>query len=164
MTFPAGDLVHPLETAARSACDPGSTIDGRLLDRYDVQVIVDRICAVLGLRRPLVYVSERPGHAHAPGAVRIAERSVVDLSQDELEALLAHACGHLVLPLHAGELSADRVAALYHGHPDAITRVIFAEAVHSGPAADHTVRVREIQAWTATPGFARLASLVRFAT
>ena len=165
MTFPADDLVHPLETAIRPGSDAG-IIDGRLLGQHDVRITIDRICTVLGLPRPRVYVSERPGHAHAPGALRIAERSLVDLSPDELEALLAHACGHLVLPPYSGELSADRVAALYHGHPDAITRVIFAEAVHSGRAAapDHTVRVREIQAWTATPGFARLTALVRFAT
>ena len=55
------------------------------------------------------------------------------------------------------------MAALYQGNPDAITRVIFAEAVHSGGPEDHLIRVREIQAWTATPGFARLAALVRFA-
>ncbi len=83
-----------------------------------------------------------------------------------------------MLPGLAGELSADRAAAVYHGSADPIARVIFAESaeefrdreeraartdrhgltVHSGPSPeDLTVRVREIQAWTATAGFARLA-------
>ena len=83
-----------------------------------------------------------------------------------------------MLPGLAGELSADRAAAVYHGSADPITRLIFAEyakefrvregraartdrhgiTVHSGPSPeDPTVRVREIQAWTATPRFARLA-------
>ena len=82
-----------------------------------------------------------------------------------------------MLPAPAGELSADRAAALYQGNPDAITRLIFAESrreaqdgeehgarsgrgwtVHSAPSTDDlVVRVREIQAWTATPGFARMA-------
>jgi hypothetical protein len=58
------------------------------------------------------------------------------------------------------ELSADRAAAAYLGDADAITRVMFRSA---GPSTDPmlAVRVREIQAWTATPGFARLrASIV----
>jgi hypothetical protein len=160
VTFPTDELAHPLDTFAPRPGDPGA-IDGRRLEQSEVLRTVDQICAAFALEPPRVYVSARPGHAHSTGAVRICERSLSDLARDELEALLAHLCGHLVLPSPSGELSADRVAALYQGNPDAITRVIFAEAVHSG-GPDHTVRVREIQAWTATPGFARLAGLVRF--
>jgi hypothetical protein len=160
VTFPRDELVHPFDTFTPRPDDPGA-IDGRRLERSEVLGTVDQICSAFALQTPQVYVSPRPGHAHSTGAVRICESSLADLARDELEALLAHVCGHLVLPSHPGELSADRVAALYQGNADAITRVIFAEAVHSG-GPDHTVRVREIQAWTATPGFARLAGLVRF--
>ncbi len=187
--FPASDLVHPFEVAAYvtlpSLNAPGSTpsviagsIDGRTLDRPDVSASLEHVCAFFGIAKPRLYVSASPGHAHAPGAVRIAERSLVELAPDELEALLAHVCGHLVLPAPAGELSADRAAALFQGNPDAITRLIFAESrreaqhgeepatrtsrgwtVHSAPSTDDlVVRVREIQAWTATPGFARMAA------
>jgi hypothetical protein len=186
--FPASELVHPFEAGAHACLPslnaPGSTpsviagsTDGRALDRPDVAASLERVCAFFGIAKPQLYVSALPGHAHAPGAVRIAERSLVELAPDELEALLAHVCGHLVLPALAGELSADRAAALYQGNPDAITRLIFAEShreaqdgeepgartsrgwtVHSGPSPDDlVVRVREIQAWTATPGFARMA-------
>jgi hypothetical protein len=187
--FPANDLVHPFEAADAATLGRGVVdrfldgrpldLEGRPLDRPDVAASLRRVCGFFGVAEPQVYVSALPGHAHAPGAVRIAARSLVELAADELEALLAHLCGHLVFPGVAGELSADRAAALYHGSADAITRVIFGESaeefrirerraartdrhditVHSGPSADDpAVRVREIQAWTATPGFARLAA------
>jgi Zn-dependent protease with chaperone function len=70
------------------------------------------------------------------------------------------------------ELSADRAAAAYLGSADAMTRAMFRFAATTmDPAGLHSVqsppfarpsdpslaiRVREIQAWTATPGFARL--------
>ena len=158
--FPASDLVHPFEAEASRARRP-DLVDGHPLDLPEFADTLRRICGLLGIAEPQVYVSPLPGHAYAPGVMRIAEQSLAELAPDEVEALLAHVCGHLLLPGHAGELSADRVAALYQGSPDAITRVIFAEAVHSGPSPDDlTVRVREIQAWTATAGFARLASLI----
>ncbi len=160
--FPASDLVHPFEAVLRERTGP-MRLDGRPLERPDVLAVLGRVCAVLGVRQPQVYVSELPGHAHAPGAVRIGSQSLTELASDELEALLAHVCGHLLLPVHAGELSADRVAALYHGSADIITRVIFSE-VHSGPSAEGpAIRIREIHAWTATASFARLAALVPLA-
>jgi hypothetical protein len=186
--FSADVLVHPFEAGPGGAA-PEATIrsgffEGCRLDRPDALATLRRACGFFSVAEPQVYVSKLPGHAHAKGAVRIAEQSLVELAPDELEALLAHLCGHLLLPDLAGELSADRAAALYQGSADAITRVIFAEcsrgvrdreeraartdrhgwAVHSGPSADDlAVRVREIQAWTATPGFTRLTAHAQLA-
>lgn len=164
--FPVNELLHPFEPRTGAAVSPG-IVHGRRLDRPEVGAVLRRVCGFFGVPEPQVYVSDLPGHAYGHGAVRIAEQSLADLAADEVEALIAHLCGHLMLPGLAGELSADRAAAVYHGSADPITRVIFAESartdrhdltVHSGPSPeDPTVRVREIQAWTATPGFARLA-------
>lgn len=115
-------------------------------------------------------------------------RGLLDqLPPDEIEAVLAREVGHIALghvayrslldapaaPVpgavrgalaawaRASELSADRAAAAYQGGADAVTRVLFrlAAATSSGPAARaYAVRVREIQAWTATPAFARLVA------
>jgi len=184
--FPANELLHPFEPRSGAAASSG-LVDGRRLDRPEVVAVLRRVCGFFGIPEPQVYVSPLPGHAYVsplPGhtyghrAVRIAEQSLADLAADEVEALIAHLCGHLMLPGLAGELSADRAAAVYHGSADPITRVIFAESaeefrdgegrpawtdphgltVHSGPSSeDLAVRVREIQAWTATAGLARLA-------
>jgi hypothetical protein len=82
------------------------------------------------------------------------------LSGAERVALAEHCRGHLLFPW-AGELTADRVAALVDGNAEAITRVIFVGAdhpcVHTGVFVDPATRIREIQAWTATAHFAKLA-------
>ncbi len=133
---------------------------GEEVDDPQLLATIEQLCAVLGVRRPRVLASAQPGHAYGPGTLRLSTTALADYAPRDREALLAHCCGHLLLP-QAGELSADRVAALYQGSADAITRVIFSEAVHSGAIdPDPAVRVREIQAWTATTGFARLVTTV----
>jgi hypothetical protein len=65
------------------------------------------------------------------------------------------------------ELSADRAAAAYLGNADAVTELIFrlAGTRPTAPGRDaagrdaDALRVREIQAWAATPGFARVAGM-----
>jgi hypothetical protein len=152
------DLVHPFETATSTPA-PGQW-QGDEVDDPQLLATIEQLCGVLGVRRPRVLASAQPGHAYGPGVLRLGTAALAGYAPRDREALLAHCCGHLLLP-HAGELSADRVAALYQGSADAITRVIFGEAVHSGATdLDPAVRVREIQAWTATGGFARLVTTV----
>jgi hypothetical protein len=162
-TLITAELVHPFEAVPQlPAAVPDVAPEQASMPLTDPEVvtIVERICGVLGVPVPRVLISGKSGHACAPGLIRIGESGLTDYAGPDREALLAHCCGHLLLP-HAGELSADRVAALYQGSADAITRVIFADAVHSGAIEpDPAVRVREIQAWSATSGFARLVTSV----
>lgn len=152
------DLVHPFE-AGRLAPVP-TELAGEPVNDADTLITVERICQVLGVPTPRVVAAAGPGHACAPGLIQVGDGALTTYAPADREALLAHCSGHLLLP-HAGELSADRVAALYQGSADAITRVIFADAVHSGATGlDPAVRVREIQAWSATAGFARLVTSV----
>jgi Zn-dependent protease with chaperone function len=147
-------------------------VDGSDL-RPDVRRLLPPICAAFGIAEPVL---------------RLETGDLIDhLAPDEIEAVLAHECGHVLLghvayrtlfdhpavpaPVRgalaawarAAELSADRAAAAYQGGADAITRVLFrlAGAAGSGPGVRaFAVRVREIQAWTATPAFARLGPTV----
>jgi hypothetical protein len=161
-TLIAADLVHPFEAVpvpGVAAFVASARTDTTVHDP-EILAVVERICGVVGLSMPTVLTFDGPGHASAAGVIRIGGAALADGAPSDREALLAHCCGHLLLP-HAGELSADRVAALYQGSADAITRAIFAAAVHSGVTdPDPAVRVREIQAWCATSGFARLVTSV----
>jgi Zn-dependent protease with chaperone function len=202
------------------------------------------ICDAFGIPEPELYLAMGGVNAYTFGHTRtsiIIFSDLLDhLAPDEIEAVIAHECGHILLqhvlyhsmaqfldaareigsyapipglsavlslasvPVQSAltswsqksELSADRAAAAYLGSADAITRVMFRFAgvkvdspyVHSVQAfADQAlewealresrwnrilqwmlskqsthpmlaVRVREIQAWSATPGFANLAA------
>jgi Zn-dependent protease with chaperone function len=182
------DVVHPFDESARrrlesmpdlrallsslppvdAAALPPGDVDGPGL-RPEVRGLLPAICEAFGIAEP---------------ALRLETGDLINhLAPDEIEAVLAHECGHVVLghvayrtlvdhpavpvPVRgalaawarAAELSADRAAAAYQGGPDAITRVLFRLAGAAAPgngARAFAVRVREIQAWTATPAFARL--------
>lgn len=211
----------------------------------EIYRLLPPICDAFGIPEPELYLSMGGVNAYTFGHTRtsiIIFSDLLDhLAPDEIEAVIAHECGHILLqhvlyhsmaqfldaareigsyaPIpglsslltlasvpvqsaltswsHKSELSADRAAAAYLGSADAITRVMFRFAgikvdspyVHSVQAfADQAlewealresrwnrilqwmlskqsthpmlaVRVREIQAWTATPGFARLAAV-----
>jgi len=156
MSIARDELVHPLDSLPHAAVP--ALIDGDLCQDRAVVATVERICGVLKIETPQVYVLDRAGHAWTEGAIGVSRALLSGLAGDEREALLAHCLGHVLLP-EAGELSADRVAAVHQGSADAITRLIFREAdlAHDGLShVDPAVRVREIQAWTATPTFSRL--------
>jgi Zn-dependent protease with chaperone function len=187
--FSVSDVLHPFDQAARRRLESMPELPALLpalppVDPVDVpglpselRPMVGPICAAFAVAEPTtmhVETAELIGH----------------LAPDEIEAVLAHECGHVLLDhvayrtllddpavpapvrgalaawARAAELSADRAAAAYQGGADAVTRVLFrlAGVASSGPAAGSAarafaVRVREIQAWTATPAFARLRVL-----
>jgi hypothetical protein len=131
------DLVHPFEVVAASDAVRAVAIDLAALDGTDSPA-----CR---------------WHGEPPAG----------LPRAEWVAWRAHCQGHVLLPW-AGELTADRLAALVVGGADPITRVIFAgvgsPCVHSGVLVDPATRVREVQAWTATAGFASLTTRHRRGT
>jgi Zn-dependent protease with chaperone function len=194
--FSSGDLVHPFDEAARRRLDAMSELPvavepdpaGERLGpdrRPEVHALLPPICAAFGIAEPDLHLA--PGGDLEPrvtsSSITLAGGLVDGLAQDEIEALLAHACGHVLLGhapygirldapaggalsasargalsawARASELSADRAAAAYQGGADAVTRLLFRLAVADPGARAFAVRVREIQAWTATPAFARL--------
>jgi Zn-dependent protease with chaperone function len=211
----------------------------------EIYRLLPPVCDAFGIPEPELYLSMGDVNAYTFGHTRtsvVIFSGLLDhMAPDEVEAVLAHECGHILLqhvlyhsmaqfldaareigsvaPIpglsallalasvpvqsaltswsHKSELSADRAAAAYLGDADAITRVMFRFAglkadspyAHSVRAfADQAlewealresrwnrvlqwmlskqsshpmlaVRVREIQAWTATPGFASLAAV-----
>jgi hypothetical protein len=184
--------VHPFDEAATArltafdlpVLDPPAltrTPVGTAVAAGELSALVGKVASAFGLPEPELRLAESGRHAYGSNLIVLPETAPCDLEPDELEALVAHECGHLALgharyaalldrvdpdsPLgaavrewsDAAELSADRAAALHTGGPDAITRVIF--KVHSVPFAP--VRIREIQAWTATSGYRRLWSIDR---
>jgi Zn-dependent protease with chaperone function len=178
------EVVHPFDESARLRLESMPELPA-LLDapleavvvrrrpepdsRPEVRRLLPPLCEAFGIPEPVLHLETGD--------------LIDDLAPDEIEAVLAHECGHVLLGhvayrrlvdhpavpvpvrgaigawVRAAELSADRAAAAYQGSPDAITRVLFrlAGAAASGAEARaFAVRVREIQAWTATPAFARL--------
>jgi len=209
----------------------------------EIYRLLPPICDAFGIAEPELYLAMGDVKAYTFGHTRtsiVVFSGLLDhLAPDEIEAVIAHECGHILLqhvlyhsmaqfldaareigalaPIpglsalltlasvpvqsaltswsHKSELSADRAAAAYMGSADAITRVMFrftgitvdSPYVHSVQAfADQAlewealresrwnrvlqwmlskqsthpmlaVRVREVQAWAATPGFSRLA-------
>jgi Zn-dependent protease with chaperone function len=236
--FSASDVVHPFDESAKlqleSTTGLQETVQAflkmcgereahnvhlseclRLGPRQlpEIYRLLPPICDAFGIPEPELYLAKGGVNAYTFGHVRasiiIFSELLDHLATDEIEAVIAHECGHILLghvlyhsmaqfvdmapdvmaqfldmapdvgsyaadlsvlltsasaPVrsalthwsHKSELSADRAAAAYLGSADAITRVIFRFA---GVEADSVlaVRVREIQAWTATPGFGRLA-------
>lgn len=211
----------------------------------EIYRLLPPICDAFGIAEPELYLAMGGVNAYTFGHTRTSiilfSELLDNLAPDEIEAVIAHECGHILLqhvlyhsmaqfldaareigsyapipglsamltlasvPVQSAltswsqksELSADRAAAAYLGGADAITRVMFRFAgvkvdspyVHSVQAfADQAlewealresrwnrilqwmlskqsthpmlaVRVREIQAWAATPGFPRLAAV-----
>jgi len=190
-------MVHPFDESARLRLEsmPGlpALLDAAVDAAVDapVDALVERPRpepdSRPAVRRLLPAICEAFGIAEP--ALDLETGDLIDhLAPDEIEAVLAHECGHVLLghvayrrlvdhpavpvPVRgalaawarAAELSADRAAAAYQGGADAITRVLFrlAGAAASVPEARaFAVRVREIQAWTATPAFARLPPAAR---
>jgi hypothetical protein len=225
--FSASDVVHPFDESAKrqleSTTGLGETVQAFLRmsgerEAHNVHLpeclrlgphqlpeiyrLLPPICDAFGIPEPELYLAKGGvnaytfGHVHA--SIIIFSELLDHLASDEIEAVIAHECGHILLrhvlyhsmvrfldmapdvgsyapglsalltrastPVrsaltnwsHKSELSADRAAAAYLGNADAITRVMFRSA---GIEADSVlaVRVREVQAWTATPGFGRLA-------
>jgi Zn-dependent protease with chaperone function len=214
--FSASELVHPFDESARRELESLAGFEttvrayGRVArrgkagprrlgpgHRPEVYRLLPPICAAFGLPEPGLYLGEGDVGACPAGRRRAAIILSGDLpdrlAPDEIAAVIAHECGHILLghvryrwlarfleapfaggpagsgpvpaPVrsaligwsHKSELSADRAAAAYLGNADAITRVMFRLAGQSTDAM-LAVRVREIQAWTATAGFARLTS------
>jgi Zn-dependent protease with chaperone function len=224
--FSASDVVHPFDESAKRQlesttgleetvqaflmCGERDTLDVHLSECLrlgphqlpEVYRLLPPICDAFGIPEPELYLAKGGVNAYTFGHVRasiiIFSELLDHLAAEEIEAVIAHECGHILLRhvlyhsmvrfldmapdvgsyapglsellTHAStpvrnaltnwsrksELSADRAAAAYLGSADAITRVMFRCA---GTELDSvlTVRVREIQAWTATPGFGRLA-------
>jgi Zn-dependent protease with chaperone function len=177
----------------------------------EVYRLLPPVCDAFDIPEPELYLATGDAHAHTVGHTRTSIIIFSDLlhhlAPDEIEAVIAHECGHILLrhvlyrsmaqfldsardigsyasitglsalltlasgPIrsaltnwsHKSELSADRAAAAYLGSADAITRVMFrfAGVTVGKPSTDPmlAVRVREIQAWTATPGFGRLRAV-----
>ena len=268
--FSASDVVHPFDESAKRQLDSMTGLQATVqafMRVYsereahnfhlseclrlgpnqlpEIYRLLPPICDAFGIAEPELYLAMGDVNAYTFGHTRtsiIIFSGLLDhLAPDEVEAVIAHECGHILLqhvlyhsmaqfldaarelgavaPIpglstvltlasvpvqsalttwsHKSELSADRAAAAYLGDADAITRVMFRFAgvkvdspyAHSVQAfADQAlewealresrwnrvlqwmlskqsthpmlaVRVREIQAWTATPGFARLAAV-----
>jgi Zn-dependent protease with chaperone function len=226
--FSASDVVHPFDESAKLQLESTTGLQEAVQaflkmcgerEAYNVHLsecmrlgprqlpeiyrLLPPICDAFGIPEPELYLAKGGVNAYTFGHVRasiiIFSELLDHLATDEIEAVIAHECGHILLrhvlyhsmaqfldmapdvgsyaadlsvlltfasaPVrsaltnwsHKSELSADRAAAAYLGSADAITRVIFRFA---GVEADSVlaVRVREIQAWTATPGFGRLAA------
>jgi Zn-dependent protease with chaperone function len=269
-SFSASDVVHPFDESAKRQLESMTGLQATVqafMKVYsereahnfhlseclrlgpnqlpEIYRLLPPICDAFGIAEPELYLAMGDvnaytiGHTHT--SIIIFSGLLDHLGPDEIEAVLAHECGHILLqhvlyhsmaqfldaareigsyaPIpgisallslasvpvqsaltswsHKSELSADRAAAAYLGSADAITRVMFRFAgvkvdspyVHSVQAfADQAiewealresrwnrvlqwmlskqsthpmlaVRVREIQAWTATPAFARLAAV-----
>jgi Zn-dependent protease with chaperone function len=167
--FEAGDLVHPFDRGLVAGVPTEESLGNSLPageclpagEWPELHARLIDVCDALGLPVPPVVRAKRAGSGclfgQAGGVVVVAEE-LAGLAPDELTAVLAHQCGHLLLGrgwTEQSELSADRAAAAYLGDADAITRAIFRFAGADAPTM-LAVRIREIQAWTATPGFVRL--------
>jgi hypothetical protein len=175
------DMVHPFDESARRRLESMPELPALLkavppgdgpASRGQVSPLLPPICAAFGIAEPALHLETGD--------------LIDDLAPDEIEAVLAHECGHVLLghvayrtlldqpavpgPVRgalaawarAAELSADRAAAAYQGGADAITRVLFrlaGTAAAGSEARAFAVRVREIQAWTATPAFTRLRTV-----
>ncbi len=174
--FDAGEFVHPFDQSAPlpdhgSTEPPGSPLTPDLTQELtrqewpELHAALAAVCAAFALAVPPVRRAKRAAQGclfgQAEVAVIVAEELVdlrSDLRPDELVAVLAHQCGHLLLGTswtERAELSADRAAAAYLGDADPITRAVFRFAGADAPAV-LAMRIRGIQAWAATPGFARL--------
>jgi Zn-dependent protease with chaperone function len=268
--FSASDVAHPFDAAARRQLESMTGLQATVQafmrvyserEAHNFHVseclrlgphqlpeiyrLLPPICDTFGIPEPELYLAMGEVNAQTFGHTRtsiIIFSGLLDhMAPDEVEAVLAHECGHILLqhvlyhsmaqfldaarelgalapvpglstllglasvPVQSAltswtqksELSADRAAAAYLGSADAITRVMFRFAglkvdspyVHSVAAfaeqagewealresrwnrilqwmlsknSTHpmlAVRVREIQAWTATPAFPHLAAV-----
>ena len=268
--FSASDVVHPFDESARRQLESMTGLQATVAafmriyserEAHNFHVseclrlgphqlpeiyrMLPPICEAFGIAEPELYLAMGDVNAqtfgHTNTSIVIFSGLLDSLAPDEVEAVLAHECGHILLqhmlyhsmaqfldaarelgsyapipglsallslasvPVQSAltswsqksELSADRAAAAYMGSADAITRVMFRFAgvkvdtpyVHSVQAfADQAlewealresrwnrvlqwmlskqsthpmlaVRVREIQAWSATPAFSRLAAV-----
>jgi Zn-dependent protease with chaperone function len=203
----ASDVVHPFDEAARRRLDtmtglPTSRPTRQLAGarrlgpahRPELHRLLPPICVAFGIPEPELYVAPGEVDVETFGDTRpaiVISGGLADLlAPDEVEAVLAHECGHILLRhvryrsmarwleaapdvavpaevrsaltdwSHTSELSADRAAAAYLGDADAMTRVMFRFAGAGIDPPLLAVRVREVQAFTATAGFARLATPV----
>ncbi|GLY97814.1 M48 family metallopeptidase [Actinoplanes sp. NBRC 103695] len=268
--FTASDVLHPIDEAARRHLETMSGLQSavkayhkayserlirssqlaenlRLGPRQlpEIYRLLPPICEAFGIAEPELFLAMGPVNAftigHTRTSITLYSELLDHLSLDEIEAVLAHECGHILcehmlyhsiaqvielaarlgaqanipiastlLSLASGpvrvalstwsrksELSADRAAAAYLGDPEVVTRLMFRfagikhgsrfthdvaqfsaqaleyEALREsrwdrflqwqiGQSSTHpllAVRTREIQAWSATPGFDRLAAL-----
>ena len=268
--FSASDVVHPVDEAAKRHLESMSGLQAAVVAYHkvyserllrnaqlseclrlgpgqlpEIYRLLPPICEAYGIEVPELYLAMGPVNAYTTGHTRtsitIYSELLDHLAPDEVEAVLAHECGHILcqhmlyhsmaqvvdlavtvggladipfasmfLNLASGplrmalmswsrksELSADRAAAAYLGSPDAITRVMFrfagvkygSKLTHNvdlfaaqaleyealresrwdrilqwqvGQGSTHpllAVRVREIQAWSTTPAFGRLAEV-----
>jgi Zn-dependent protease with chaperone function len=166
--FDVGEFVHPFDQSVPSPEHGEAELPGSPLtpeEWPELHAALAAICAAFGLAVPPLRRAKRAAQGclfGQAGAAVIAAEELIDLRSDlrpdELVAVLAHQCGHLLLGrpwTERAELSADRAAAAYLGDADPITRAIFRFAGADAPAM-LAMRIREIQAWAATPGFARL--------
>jgi uncharacterized protein (DUF1015 family) len=155
--FLTADLVHPFDESARRRLEAVADLSGYAGAAPPVGCADASIIAAAGLLDLLAPDEVEVVRAHERGHLELGHRPYLAL----LDAALPEpARGALAAWARVCELSADRAAAAALGGSDAVIRVLFRLAAVA-PGANAAggafeVRVREIQAWTATPAFARL--------
>ncbi|MGI5401158.1 M48 family metalloprotease [Streptomyces sp. CA-135486] len=124
-TFDTHDILHPLDLAARQQLEkiPGLQTAARkyrsmIADRRDrarllsnairlgphqvpdVYNLLPPICTAFGIEEPELYLMPGPANAltmgHSRTCVVIHNELFLDLPEDEIQAVLAHECGHIL--------------------------------------------------------------------
>ena len=124
-SFDIHDILHPLDLAARQQLEkiPGlqaavRKYRGLVADRRDramllsnairlgprqvpdVHRLLPPICASFGIEEPELYLMPGPANAmtigHSRTCVVIHNELLLDLPEDEIQAVLAHECGHIM--------------------------------------------------------------------